>query len=173
MGGQVRRHSGHGGLTLSRVQSLLHQQSWAEAGFEAAHDGESAGQIKLLGVHIADDMQRLRAHRARRLSAVFDQLSPDAVTLNAGLDEQRVELGVAIIARQNGGEADDGAILFEDEYAACRNLFQRQVDGVRMTQQRIAIAFIAEGCAPLQRLEGAAFSGNGASDNPAADYTRR
>src|SRR5580692_11877100 len=154
---------------LRAFQIPLHQQSWAEAGFEAAHDGESAGQIELLGVHVADDMQRLRTHRARRLSAVFDQLSPDAATLKAGLDKQRVEFGVAISARHNGGKADDGAILFEDEHAARRNLFRRQVDGIRMAQQGIAIAFIAERCAPLQRLEGAALSGNGGSDNHAAE----
>ncbi len=85
---------------------------------------------------------------------MIDQLSPDAPPLNAGLDEQRVELGVAVIARQYGGEAGDGAVLFQHEHAARGDLFQRQVDGIRMTQQRIAIAFVAERCAPLQCLEG-------------------
>lgn len=103
---------------------------------------------------------------------MFYQLSPDAATLNAGFDKQCVEFGVAIVARQNGGEAHDGAILFEDEDAAGGNLFLRQIDGIRMPQQCIAIAFIAERCAPLQRLEGPAFSGNGGADNHAADYTR-
>ena len=103
---------------------------------------------------------------------MFQQLSPDPATLNARLDKQCVEFRVAIVARHNGRKADDGAILFEDKDAARGNLFRRQVDGIRMPQQCIAIAFIAERCAPLQRLEGPAFGRNGGADNQAADYTR-
>src|ERR1700683_4838682 len=157
----------------SRVsQRLAHQQSRTEAGFERADDDETARKIELLGVKISHYVQRARARRARHLGAVFDQLSPDSLTLNGGLDKQRVEFGFTIIALQKCGEADDGAVLFQDEDAARGDLFQRHVDGIRMTQQGIAIAFIAERGAPLQRLERPAFSGNGAADNHAADYTR-
>ena len=64
---------------------------------------------------------------------MIDQLSPDAGALKARLDKERVEFGVAIIARQNGGEAGDGAVLFQHEHAAPGYLFQRQIDGIRMT----------------------------------------
>src|SRR5271165_3222081 len=96
---------------------------------------------------------------------MLDQHPPDSAPLNAGLDEQGVELGIAVGARQDGGKAGDGLAALQYKYPSGRDLLERYVDRVRMQQQRIAVAGITQGCAHLQRLEGVAFRSNCRTDD--------
>src|SRR5271165_1937285 len=101
---------------------------------------------------------------------MLDQHPPDSAPLNAGLDEQGVELRIAVCARQNGGKAGDGLAALQHEYPSGGDLLQRYVDGVRMQQQCIAVAGVAQGCAHLQRLEGVAFRSNCRTDDHFCQY---
>ena len=84
---------------------------------------------------------------------MFDQQSPDAALPEARLDEQPIELGIAIRPDDDRGESDHHVVLLRDEDVAICELLARQRDRVRMREQGIAIAGVGERGAPLQRLE--------------------
>jgi hypothetical protein len=92
---------------------------------EGADGAKAAGEIKLFRVKIADHVQGGRPLGARNFGAMLDQPFSDSPALSAGLDEQRLELRVAVLTRQNHGKTDDRAVLFHDEYGADQNLLER------------------------------------------------
>ena len=60
-------------------------------------------------------MQDARGAPARDIGAMLDQQSSHASFPEARLDEQRIQLGIAVRPRQHRGEADDHAVALRDE----------------------------------------------------------
>src|ERR1700674_1848001 len=102
-----------------------HQQAGPKPSREATDDAETAGEIELFGVRIADHMQAGRSLGTCDLRAMFDQPFADALALNVRLHEQSVELRVAVFACHDRRKADDGAMLLQHENTAGRDLLNR------------------------------------------------
>jgi hypothetical protein len=102
---------------------------------------------------IANNVQKAGCPQASNFGNVFDKASSDAALPEVRLDEQGVQLGAAVRARQYSGEAGDHTLAFRDEDATVRNLLNRQRDRIGVREKRVAIAGIAERCTPLNRLE--------------------
>src|SRR5579859_148280 len=158
-------------MSSPRLQRQSHQQARPESSVETADDAETAGEIEAFRVRIADHVQAARSLRARDFSAMFHQAFAHAPALGGGLDEQRIELRVAVRARRDRRKTHDGTILLQYEHAPGPDLLHRHLDGVRMPQQGLTVAFIAERGTKLQRLKGVALGGSGGSDGHTANYT--
>jgi hypothetical protein len=85
-------------------------------------------------------VQDARGALSRDLGAMFDQQSSNAPFPKCRLDEQRIELGIAVRPSEDGCEADDHAILLRYEHVAICDLLDRECDCVRIREQRVAIA---------------------------------
>jgi hypothetical protein len=104
-------------------------------------------------VRVADYVQRRRATLAREGDGAFDQQSPDALPPHIRFDEKAVELGAAVVARQDHGESDDRAVALGHEDMPAGDLLERQSNRVRVREQDVAIVWIGERRAPLQPFE--------------------
>jgi hypothetical protein len=118
-----------------------------------SNDLETTCGIKVHRVKIANDMQGGDALRACELTAMFDQQAPNPTSPQGGFDKKSVELDLAVRARQHGSKARDNVIAFGNEHAARADLLERKFDGIGVGQQSVAVAGVAERCAPLQGFE--------------------
>ena len=86
-------------------------------------------------------------HPFRRL----DQPPADTLSPVIRFDEQAIELGVAaVIARENDGEADNVLGQFRHQDPPVLDWQKGWINGVGLSQQRLAIALPGQGGAPLQ-----------------------
>ena len=98
--------------------------------------------------------QRLAAPSARgHPLGLLDQRAADAVPPVRRLDEQAVELRVAIVTTQHDREAEQLTDALRDDGATVGDLLERQLDRIGMGEQRLAILFPNQGSAPLQLFE--------------------
>jgi hypothetical protein len=84
---------------------------------------------------------------------VIDELPSDAALPEVRFDEQRVQLRSAVGTRHYGRKSDDHAVALCGEYIALSDLLDRELNGVRVGEKRVAIPGIVERGPPLQRLE--------------------
>ena len=93
---------------------------------------------------IANHVQKARRPRMSHFGNVIDELPSDALLPEVRLDKQRVQLCTTVWSRHHSGKACNDAVAFCDEDAARRNLLDRQRDRVRVREERVAIASIAQ-----------------------------
>jgi hypothetical protein len=79
---------------------------------------------------------------------VLDKSPSDAMLPEVRLEEP-VQLGTAVGARHHSGKTGEDTITFCYEDAARRDLLNRQRNRLRIREERIAIAGIAERCTSL------------------------
>lgn len=99
---------------------------------------------------IADDVEKRRPLRASNFSTVRDKQPCDAATPHIWIDKQGIKLGFSVRPRFDGGKADNHAVPLRYSYAASDDLRDWQFNGVRMSEQGVAIAEVGKGCAQLQ-----------------------
>src|SRR5207302_1585559 len=104
-------------------------------------------------VRIAHDAECCRSFRPGDVDAVLDQRYPNSAPLCAGIDEQSVQLGVAVRPPQQGSKSKDGAVSLGHEYRPGGNLIERQLDGFRVGQQGFAVTGVSQGRAKLQSFK--------------------
>ncbi len=138
---------------VSCLEGPAHQQAGPESGVLGAGQLETAPQIETFRVRIADDMQTARSLRAGNLGAVVDQQPTKTVTPGIRLNEERIELDIAIVAWQDRREALNGTREFRHKDPACRQLLERKLDRVRMRENRLPVAGIVQGGTSLKLLE--------------------
>jgi hypothetical protein len=80
---------------------------------------------------------------------MVDQSPSDAVLPEVRLDEKSVQLRAAVWAWHHRGKTSNDTLTFRDEDAALRDLFDGQLDRVRVREKCVAIAGIVERCAQL------------------------
>ncbi len=94
-----------------------------------------------------------------------DEGSADSAPPELRLDEQGVELCVAVVARQNGRESEDRSVVLGDDHLARLELLERCVDDVGMREQCLPIARIRQGRAPLQFDQSRSLRRNSGADD--------
>ena len=77
----------------------LHGESGTESGVDGPGRTETARDVEAFGVWIADHVEDLRVAAARDAGTMVDQLTANALLPALGIDEQRVEFGVAVRSR--------------------------------------------------------------------------
>jgi hypothetical protein len=77
----------------------LHREPAAESGVDGPGRTETARDVEAFGVRIADHVEDLRVAAARDAGTMVDQSTANALLPEAGIDEQRVEFGVAVRSR--------------------------------------------------------------------------
>jgi hypothetical protein len=92
----------------------------------------------------------LRNWRRRASRNVFDERPADAAAPQSRLDEQSVKLAICAVDRQRGRKSGRPGRKLCDADLAPAELFDRNVDRVRIGQQRVAIIRPNERGAPLQ-----------------------
>ena len=102
---------------------------------------------------VADHVQRLRPARTRESDAVLEERPRDPLPPERGLDEERIEFGIAILSRHDGRKADDGGVAFRNEHVPLEYPCGRNVDRIGVLKECGAIARVPERCPRLQRLE--------------------
>jgi len=123
-------------------------------------------------MRIADDMEHSRAPAACDLRAMLDEQSPDAASPLVGFHEQRVQFGIAVLARQHSGESDDDAVAFGNEHVTVCDLFDRQRDCVGVREQHVAIARVVQRGPPLQVFQIAMIGDPGWPNHDASRHTK-
>jgi hypothetical protein len=89
----------------------------------------------------------------RDTGAVVDEQTSYSAFPEGRIDEERIEIGLPVVTRQDRSESDDHTVLLRYEDVTRSDLFERQGDRVRIRQQCVAIAGIRERGAPLQRFQ--------------------
>ena len=100
-------------------------------------------------MRVANDVQEAGRPYPGDLGNVVDEQASDAVLPEVGLHKQRIEFRAPVRPRDDGGKTHDDAVALCDEDAALRKLFERHRDRLRVREERVAIAGIAERCASL------------------------
>jgi len=77
---------GPGGYRKSRERPP-HEQSRAEAGLGGADGEEATGEVEVLRVRIADDVEGTQSSRMCGLRAVFHEAAAEAAPLHGWVDE--------------------------------------------------------------------------------------
>lgn len=95
---------------------------------------------------------------------MVDQRTPDPLALQPGIDEQRIQVDIAVRSRLNGRKSNHLIAYLCHKHQSARYLLLRDDDGVRMGQQGFAISRIVERSTPLQRLQQLPFTDVRASD---------
>jgi hypothetical protein len=75
---------------------------------------------------------------------MFDQGTTNPLSPRAGFNEQRIQVKVAVIARENRCESHHRTRNFSNENSSTSNLLKRQFNGVGMGQQSITIAGVVK-----------------------------
>jgi hypothetical protein len=81
------------------VKVALHREPTAESGVDGPGRTEAARNVEAFRVRIADHVEDLRVASARDAGTMVDQFTADALLPEVGIDEQRVEFGVAVRSR--------------------------------------------------------------------------
>ena len=115
-------------------EPTLHGQTGAESSLDGSDSTEAARSIETFRVRVADDVQDARGALACEIGAMFDQQSAHALFPEGRLDEQRIELGIAVRSRQDRCEADDHAGALRNQDVTIRDLLDRQRDRVRVRE---------------------------------------
>ncbi len=85
-------------------QYSLHQQANTEAHLLGTKHFEATGTVEAFGVRVPDDVERLGPGGSGCRGTMFDQFATDAPSPNVGFNEERIQLGIAIVARKDGRE---------------------------------------------------------------------
>lgn len=91
---------------------------------------------------IANDMQGGCTLCACKLTAIFDQRTPNATFPQAGLYKKAVEFGLTIRSQQHSSEARDNAVPLSNKHPARSDVVERELDSVRVGKQSVAVAGI-------------------------------
>ena len=126
------------------LQWLAQPQADAEPGFAGPAAQEPAADEKALGMRVADDVQHCGAAFARNFGAMLHQASPNPQAPALRLDEEAVELRVAVAARQDHREPDDQSVLLCYEHSLRLDLTLGPLDRVGIGQYCRPVARIAE-----------------------------
>jgi hypothetical protein len=145
------------GLACVASQYSAHQETDPEAGRRGAHGLEAARSIETLCVWVANDVESGGPAPARHRRTMVYERATTSLAPGVRIDEQRIQLRVPVFARKNRRETFNGARGLEDNDVAGLNLFEREIDGVWVCRQRIAISGVSERRACLQCLEFASF----------------
>ncbi|HLJ83393.1 MAG TPA: hypothetical protein VKT51_04360 [Candidatus Eremiobacteraceae bacterium] len=86
-------------------------------------------------------MERASSFRHGKACGVLDKCFADASLPARWLNEQTVELGIAIVTAQHDAKPNDYPLQLRDECPAALDLFRRKVDRVRMSEQGLAVFF--------------------------------
>jgi hypothetical protein len=101
-------------------------------------------------VRIANDVQEAGRSYTGDVCNVINELPSDALLPEVRLDKQGVQLRTTVGPQDQSGKAHNGALALCDTDTARRDLFDWQRDRVRIREEGVAIARIAERCATLQ-----------------------
>jgi hypothetical protein len=85
-------------------QYSLHQQANTEAHLLGTKHFEATGTVEAFGVWVPDDVERLGPGGSCCRGTMFDQFATDAPSPNVWFNEERIQLGIAIVARKDGRE---------------------------------------------------------------------
>jgi len=159
--GRRRRIRGDRALCL---EQSAHQQTDSKARSLCANRLEPTRRVEALGMWVADDVNGLGSLPAGRRCTVFNEPATIAALPGIWLNEQRIELRVAVGAGEECGEASNRSRSLDYKDAASVDLFERQIDGIRISKQGLTVSGIAERCTRLQRLERTSFGRESQSD---------
>ena len=84
-------------------------------------------------------MQICEAFTGGHLLGLPDQPGADAASPTLGLDKEALDLGSAVIPRQDDYEADDPAATLGDMDTLLPDMFRGKLDGLRMGEQGITV----------------------------------
>jgi hypothetical protein len=85
-------------------QGSLHHQANPESHLPGAKQLEATELVEAFGVRVPDDVECLGPGGSCGRDTLFDQCTTDAPTPNVGVDEERIQLGIAIVVRKDGRE---------------------------------------------------------------------
>src|SRR5262249_9716093 len=121
-----------------------HQEAGTEAGFRDADDLEAARRVEAFRVRVANNVDGRRSAPVRGRCAMLDERATKSPASGIRLDKQRIQFRVPVLTRKYRREAFDGARGLEDEDVSGVDLPGRQIDGIRVREERVAITGIAE-----------------------------
>jgi hypothetical protein len=90
-----------------------------------AKQPEATDPIEAFGVRVPDDVERLGPGGSCGRGTLLDQCTTNAPTPNVGFDEERIQLGIAIVARKDGREPANCPRDLRDINAAVPDLLKR------------------------------------------------
>lgn len=125
---------------------------------------EAAPEVEFPGVRIADYIKDTRFPGEGNLRAVFDKRPSNATPPEIRLNEQAVELRIAIGSGLQRGEAGNTAAQFQDEHIPQSNLPDGQINGIGIGENRLTVARIRQGRTELEALKRRLLRNNGAAN---------
>jgi hypothetical protein len=134
-------------------QRLVHEKPNAKASPLDAAISKSATPIELGGVQVTKHVQHPGTTETGSLSAVLDESCAVSPAPVRGLNEQGIELGVTVVSAKNGGEPTDTSKCFDDKHLAGTDLLERKLNGIRVREQRFAVAGIVQRSSSLKLLK--------------------
>lgn len=120
------------------------EQADAKAGFGDSAAGESASEVKALGMRVPENVQRGGALCACKLRTMLHQPPADSSIPAIRFDKQTVEFHLAIATRQHDGEAEHGSALLRYKHSSRFDLAFRNFDRIWVGEYRSPIARIAQ-----------------------------
>jgi len=138
---------------IARLHLALHREARAESRIDDFDRSEAAREVEAFRVRIANDMKDTRGALVRDTGTVIDEQAPDSAFPEVGIDEERIEFGIAVRTRHDRGESEYHTVSLRHEDVTLGDLFERKGDRIRIRKQRVAIAGIRQRGAPLQGLQ--------------------